>query len=93
MDPLSAIRKAIEEGRYQFSLHALEEADNDALAAIDIESAVLTGRLVRTDDDPLRGPKHVLEGLASDLHARVGVVTRLRADGSAVIITVYEVRE
>lgn len=58
------------------------KAGADDLHAVDVESAVLTGTLVRTEPDPVRGPKHVIEGTASDLETRV----------DAVIITVYEIQ-
>ena len=91
MEPLPAVQQAIRAGDYRMTEHALEEADNDDLHLVDIESAILTGVAVRAEDDPARGPKLVIPGLAADLATRVGAVVRLPPTGPAVIITVYEV--
>ena len=90
--PLPAIQAAIREGRYEMTLHAVDEAVDDDLHVVDVESAVLTGTIVQTQTDPGRSPKYVIEGLASDLMTRVGVVARFHAADSLVIITVYEIK-
>ena len=88
MTPLDQIRDAVREGRYELTLHATDEAAEDDLHLLDIESALLTSRLVSTQPDPLRGPKSVVEGLAGDLTTPVGVVARFQPGGMMVIITV-----
>lgn len=45
---LKRIRRVVREDRYQFSTHALEEADEDSLTEEDIRVALLNGRLVET---------------------------------------------
>jgi hypothetical protein len=58
---------------------------------LDVEQAVLTGQVVRTEKDDPRGSKYVIEGLATDGKTSVGVVGRFQGNGHYVIITIYEV--
>jgi len=47
------IRRAIREGRYEFTLHALEEMDEDDITEADVAQVVIAGSLVATlTDDP-----------------------------------------
>ncbi len=92
MNPMDEIRTAVLEGRYEMTLHATEEAAEDDLHLLDIESALLNGKVTSTQPDPRGAPKYVVEGLAGDLATRVGVVTRFQSGGLLVIITVYEIR-
>ena len=82
MDALEELRRAVREGRYELTLHAIDEAANDDLHVVDLESAVLTGSLLRTEDDSACGPKYVIEGMAADLSTPVGVVSRFQIDRS-----------
>ena len=75
------------------TIHAMEEMAEDDLDILDIEEAVLNGRVVRTNRrDPL-GPKYTVEGLASDGEKLVGVVGRFPSTSRFLIITVYEIHE
>ena len=91
--PLERIRELIRLGRYEVSGHALDEAADDEFDVVDIETAILTGILVRTETDDPRGTKYVVQGSAADLIRQVGVVARFTSSESCVIITVYEVQE
>jgi hypothetical protein len=73
------------------TVHAMEEMAEDDLDIIDIEQAVLSGQVVRREKDDPRGPKYVVEGLASDGKTRVGVVGRFQGSERYLILTVYEV--
>jgi hypothetical protein len=73
------------------TVHAMEEMAEDDLDIVDIEQAVLTGQVVRRDKDDPRGPKYVVEGLATDSDIRVGVVGRFQVSERYLIVTVYEV--
>lgn len=92
IDALSAIQAAIREGRYEMTLHALDEAAQDDLHVVDVESAVLTGTIAATQSESGRSPKYVIEGLANDLTIRVGVVARFHGTDALVMITVYEIK-
>lgn len=48
------------------TVHAAEEMAEDDLDILDIEQAVMTGRLMHIEKDDARGRKYVVEGLATD---------------------------
>jgi hypothetical protein len=73
------------------TIHAAEEMAEDDLTILDIEHAVLSGRVVETQRDDPRGTKHVLQGAARDGSTLVGVVGRFPGDDRYLIITVYKV--
>ena len=65
----------------------------DDLDILDIEEAVLNGRVVRTSRRDFQGPKYIIEGLALDQEKFVGVVGRFTVTNRFLIITVYEIQE
>jgi hypothetical protein len=91
--PLARIKRLVEEGRYEISNHALDEAMEDDLHRLDIESGILTGRLQRVQKGDRRGLKYVIVGRATDLQRRLGVVVRFKSEHLCAIITVYEIQE
>ena len=91
--PMARIRRLVEEGRYEISNHALDEALEDDLHRLDIESAILTGSLQRAQKGDKRGLKYVIVGHATDLERRVGIVVRFKSKDLCAIITVYEIQE
>lgn len=76
--------------QYVVTTHADEEANEDDLSILDIESAILTGSIVeRQRDRETREWKYVVHGQALDgrgicIVAKFGLVSRL------YILTVYE---
>lgn len=63
---LKRIRRAIREGRYEFTVHALEEMDEDDLEETDVRFAILNGELsAELTDDP-RGTRFVVRGTTHD---------------------------
>jgi hypothetical protein len=75
------------------SVHAMEEMAEDGLDIVDIEHAVLNGRITRTEKGELRGMKYSIEGFATDERISVGVVGRFTTAGRYLIITVYEITD
>ena len=73
------------------TMHAVEEMAEDGLDIVDMEHAVLTGRVARIERDDPRGNKYVIEGMAADGMTRVGVVGRFTGGGRYLIITTYAV--
>jgi hypothetical protein len=65
----------------------------DDLDILDIEEAVLNGRVVGTRRHDLQGAKHTIEGLLLDQGKFVGVVGRFTSTNRFLIITVYEIHE
>jgi len=73
--------------------HAMEEMAEDNLDILDIEHAILNGRIGRIEKGDLRGPKYTIEGTAINQHTLVGVVGRFTDTGRYLIITVYEITD
>lgn len=73
------------------TVHAMEEMAEDDLDIVDIEQALLTGQVVRSEKDDPRGTKYVVEGFAADTETPIGVVGRFQGSERYVIVTVYEV--
>lgn len=88
---IESIRDKIRRRHYDMSSHAMEEMAEDGLDIIDIETAILTGGISRTEKDDPRGKKYVIEGTAADFLTLVGVVGRFTTTGRFVIITVYAI--
>jgi len=60
---LEKIHNAILFGDYDLTHHAIDEMAEDGLGIFDIEHAVVTGSIEKTDSDDPRGPKHTVIGL------------------------------
>lgn len=83
------IRAAVRQGKYEFTLHALEEMDEDDLSQSDVRSAPLRGHVVaRLAEDP-RGARFVVRGTPQGSDAAFEVVCRFLPSGLLRIITVY----
>ena len=85
------IREKIRLGEYDMTLHAMQEMAEDGLHIVDVETAVMNGRIARTEENDLRGTTFVVEGTNSDSSVPVGVVGRFTASGRYLVITVYEI--
>ena len=73
--------------------HAMEEMAEDNLDIIDVENAILNGKIVHADKDDPRGAKYVIHGNAADLPIPVGVVGRFANNDRFLIITVFEITD
>ena len=87
------IREKIRLRQYDMTAHAMEEMAEDLLTILDVEEAVLNGRIIRVEKDDPRGTKYVVAGTALDRQTPVGVVGRFLGNGRYLIITVYEITE
>jgi hypothetical protein len=88
---IERIREKIRLRQYDMTVHAVEEMAEDGLDIVDMEHAVLTGRVARIERNDPRGNKHVIEGMAADGVTRVGVVGRFTGSGRYLIITAYAI--
>lgn len=87
------IRRAAREGRCEFTLHAIEEMDEDGLAESDVVDAILKGRLgARLPRDP-RGVRFVVRGKPAGSDEAIEVVCRFLPSGRLRIITVYRLED
>lgn len=90
---LDRIRAAIRNATYDMTVHAVEEMAEDRLDLIDVETAILNGRLIKTEKDDPRGARYTVHGTGADGVTPVGTVGRFTGAGRYLIITVYEVTE
>jgi len=71
------------------TVHAMEEMAEDNLDICDVEHAILSGKVVRTQRDDPRGTKYVVEGPSADQQSTVGVVGRFTSSSRYLVITIY----
>ena len=90
---LDKIRGVISESAYHMTAHAVEEMAEDDLDLADVEMAILTGQVAKTERDDPRGTRYTIVGRAVDGEIPVGVVGRFKEGGQYLIITVYRVTE
>jgi hypothetical protein len=88
---LERIRNAILDQQYTLTEHAYDEMDADNLDVLDVESAILTGKIDEVLTMDPRGTRYVIIGNATDLNTQVGVVVRFVERDHLLIITVYEI--
>jgi hypothetical protein len=89
---IDRIREKIRLPEYDMTVHAMEELAEDDLDILDIEEAVLNGRVIKTDRYDPQGTKYKVVGLVSDSEKLVAVVGRFTST-SRFLITVYEIHE
>lgn len=89
---IERIREAVLNQCYSLSEHAYDEMADDNLDVLDVESAMLTGKIARILTRDPRGTRYEVHGLATDQSTMVGVVVRLVASDELLIITVFEVK-
>ena len=88
---IDKIGNAIRTGKYDMTYYAVEEMAEDKLGILDVESAVLSGKIIKRQKDDPRGVKYVIKGLAGDQSTPIGVVGRFKETGIFLIITVYAI--
>lgn len=87
---LEQIRQAVLDHRYALTEHAYDEMDADNLDVLDVESAILSGRIDKVMTRDSRGTRYVVIGTATDLQTELGVVVRFVDRDQLLILTVYE---
>jgi len=88
---LELIRELVRNGRYDVTDHAWDEMADDALLLVDVETAILTGDIVREDYGDPRGTVYVIEGVGADRATEVGTAVRFNERRDALIITAYKI--
>ena len=86
---LRRIRGAVRRGEYEFTLHALEEMDEDDLSESDVRSVLLGGQVIARLAGDLRGSRFVVRGTPRRSDRAIEVVCRFLPSGMLRIITVY----
>lgn len=90
---LKRIRRAVKDNHYQFSTHALEQADEDTLTEEDVRNAILDGVLSATLTDDPRGERFVVCGKSLAGDCQIEIVCRFLPSGLLRIITVWALEE
>jgi hypothetical protein len=88
---LETIRDLVRQGRYDVTDHAWDEMADDNLLLLDVETAILTGVIVREDKGDPRGTVYVIEGVGADRATPVGAAVRFNERQDALVITVYKI--
>ena len=88
---IEKIRNVIRTGNYDTTYHAVEEMAEDGLGILDVESAILNGKIAKRQRDDPRGIKYVIEGVGRDGATPIGIVCRFKETGTFLIITVYAI--
>ena len=65
-------------GQETMTYHAVEEMAEDKLRIFDVESAVLSGKIIKREKDDPRDVKYVIKGVGSDQSTPIGVVGRFK---------------
>jgi hypothetical protein len=87
---IQKIRQKILHGDYIFSLHSIEELENDSFTTEDALTAILTGEIVRKlFYNDVRGTRYVIVGNAKDLRT-LEIVCRFHIE-NVLVITAYEI--
>ena len=92
MSTLKQIRQKIIGRNYYLSSHAEEEMLDDELERIDVENAILKGRIEKKLTEDVRGIRYRIEGPARD-DRLIYVICRFKEDANLIIITVYALSE
>lgn len=66
--------------------------DNDNLDVLDVEAAILTGKIDQVLTKDPRGTRFVVIGQATDQTTPVGVVVRFVERDRLLVLTVYEIK-
>ena len=82
------LRRLIRDQEYDISIHANEEMSNDVLIAIDIENAILAGKITKRFTKEARGVRYEVTGESCDGRSVSGVC-RILSTGWLRIITVF----
>ena len=85
---IDKLRKLVREERYKISIHANEEMSNDELTSIDVENAVLTGKITKKFSKDVRGMRYQVTGRALDGRPVV-VICRILGNRWLRIVTVF----
>lgn len=88
---LKEIRQKVQTLQYVVTLHAEEEMENEDLSIYDVESGILTGKVIERQKDKQTGErKYSVRGTSID-ERMIEIIGKIGPSGILVIITVYTV--
>jgi hypothetical protein len=90
---IRAIREKVIKGEYEFTIpHFFEEMADDNLSFVDIQNAILKGRINRKFTKDPRGTRYEIMGEALD-GRKISVICRIKNTGKLLLITTYDLKE
>jgi len=85
---IDVLREKILQDNYELTGHAFEETKEDNIGFIDVENAILYGKVVKEFTHDPWGKRYLVEGYGLDKRV-IHVVCRILPSGKLRIITVY----
>lgn len=92
MATLQRIKQKIIDRSYYLSSHAEDEMLDDQLERMDVENAILKGKIDKPLTRDKRGTRYRIAGPATDARM-IHVICRFKADSNLIIVTVYALTE
>ncbi len=89
---LQRMRASVRGRQYVMTVQAWEEMENDGLSFLDVENAILSGRIVELQTErPWGERKYLIRGRPLEGDDVVFVAAKVGPTGEVVILTVYTV--
>ena len=86
---LNQLREKVRTRQYVMAIHAEEEMDEDGLSIFDVESVILSGKIIERQKDQNTGEwKYLVKG-ESLTGESVVTVTKIGPTGKLIFITIY----
>ena len=86
---LNQLREKVRTRQYVMTIHAEDEMDEDDLTIFDVESVILSGKIIeRQRDHQTKEWKYLVKGESLSGQA-VNTITKLGPTGKLIFITVY----
>ena len=86
---IAHLRTLVRKKQYVVSVHAAEELDDDNLNIFDLESIILTGKIVERQRDRKSGESKLVVAGETVGGIEADVVVKRGASGLLIVITVY----
>ena len=81
----------IRRSEYTMTEHAHDEAWEDNLTVLDVEDAILNGRILERQRDAISGEQKYLIRSKEGIGSPIEVIAKFSASGRLFIITVYSI--
>ena len=89
MATIDIIRRKVRNREYEFTVpHFFEEMADDDLQLVDIEAAILNGKIRRRFTRDPRGARYEVVGVSTD-GRQVAIICRMKDTGKLLFITTY----
>lgn len=89
MATIDIIRRKVRNRKYEFTVpHFFEEMADDDLQLVDIEAAILNGKIRRRFTRDPRGARYEVVGISTD-GRQVAIICRIKDTGKLLFITTY----